>query len=109
MEDLQPAAERVAMLVESVPNDALDRPTPCAEYSVGDLVDHIGGAALAFAGAAKKQPLERGSAGDASRLGTDWRTRIPRDVRAMAVAWRDPDAWTGMTAAGGVELPGEVA
>jgi uncharacterized protein (TIGR03086 family) len=109
MEDLRPAAERLATLVEVVPDAALGRPTPCAEYSVGDLVDHIGGAALAFAFAAKKQPLERGPSGDANRLGADWRTRIPRDVRAMAVAWREPDAWTGMTAAGGVDLPGEVA
>ena len=31
------------------------------------------------------------------------------DLRAMAEAWQDPDAWTGMTAAGGVDLPGEVA
>lgn len=23
--------------------------------------------------------------------------------------WRDPDAWTGMTAAGGVDLPGDMA
>jgi uncharacterized protein (TIGR03086 family) len=27
----------------------------------------------------------------------------------MAEAWKDPEAWTGMTQAGGVDLPGEVA
>jgi uncharacterized protein (TIGR03086 family) len=27
----------------------------------------------------------------------------------MAAAWRDPAAWTGMTQAGGIDLPGEVA
>jgi uncharacterized protein (TIGR03086 family) len=27
----------------------------------------------------------------------------------MAEAWQDPAAWTGMTSAGGIELPGEVA
>jgi uncharacterized protein (TIGR03086 family) len=27
----------------------------------------------------------------------------------MAEAWRDPDAWTGQTRAGSVDLPGEVA
>jgi uncharacterized protein (TIGR03086 family) len=27
----------------------------------------------------------------------------------MAEAWRDPEAWTGMTKAGGIDLPGEVA
>lgn len=27
----------------------------------------------------------------------------------MAGAWKDPAAWTGMTRAGGVDLPGEIA
>jgi uncharacterized protein (TIGR03086 family) len=27
----------------------------------------------------------------------------------MADAWKDPEAWTGMTRAGGIDLPGEVA
>lgn len=47
--------------------------------------------------------------GNASRLPDDWRVRIPADLMAMAQAWRDPQAWTGMTQAGGVDLPGEVA
>jgi len=107
--DLEPAARRMASLVEAVPDDALDRPTPCERYSVGDLLDHIGGFALAFEAAAVKRPLEGGPSGDAANLGDAWRTRIPRDVRALAEAWRDPAAWGGMTAAGGVDLPAEVA
>ena len=103
------AARRLARIVARVPDDALDRPTPCQDYTVGDLLEHIGGFALAFTGAARKQPLEAAPAGDASRLPDDWRTRIPRDLLTMAEAWQDPDAWTGMTAAGGVDLPGEVA
>lgn len=99
----------MAHLVEGVPDDALDRPTPCERYSVGDLLDHIGGFALAFAAAARKTPLAGGPPADGTRLGDDWRERIPRDLLAMAEAWRDPDAWTGMTAAGGVDLPGEQA
>ena len=46
--------------------------------------------------------------GDAARLGADWRRRIPADVEALADAWRDPAAWTGMTKAGPVEMPGEI-
>jgi uncharacterized protein (TIGR03086 family) len=34
------------------------------------------------------------------------REAIPRRLDA---AWRDPEAWTGMTRVGGVELPGEAA
>jgi uncharacterized protein (TIGR03086 family) len=107
--DFEPAATRVARLVEAVPDDLLDQPTPCGHYTVGDLVDHIGGAALGFAGAASKRPLDRAPSGDASRLVDDWRTRIPRDLAALVTAWRDPEAWTGMTRAGGIDLPGEVA
>jgi uncharacterized protein (TIGR03086 family) len=107
--DLEPAAQRLATLVEGVPDDALGAPTPCARYSVGDLVEHIGGLALGFRAAAVKQPLGGAPSGDAARLTPDWRTRIPADLQAMAEAWKDPEAWTGMTGAGGVDLPGEVA
>jgi uncharacterized protein (TIGR03086 family) len=110
--DLEPAARRMGDLVSSVPDELLDAPTPCPEYTVGDLVDHVGGGALAFTGAATKDQgdaTSQGPSGDASRLSDDWRTRIPRDLAALADAWRDPDAWTGMTKAGGVDLPGEVA
>jgi uncharacterized protein (TIGR03086 family) len=110
--DLEPAARGMGDLVSNVPDDLLDAPTPCPGYTLGDLVDHIGGAALAFTGAAAKDlgdATSQGPSGDASRLGDDWRTRIPRDLAALADAWRDPDAWTGMTKAGGVDLPGEVA
>ena len=110
--DLEPATRRMADLVSRVPDELLDGPTPCPAYSLGDLLEHVGGLSLAFTGAAKKETGEAVSqapSGDASRLGDDWRTRIPRDLAALAEAWRDRAAWNGMTRAGGVELPGEVA
>lgn len=111
MIDLEPATRRTAELVRTVPDDRLDVPTPCRDYILGDLLDHIGGLAPAFTGAAKKEPGAGagGASGDASRLGDDWRTRIPAALAALAYAWREPEAWSGMTEAGGVELPGEVA
>lgn len=110
--DLTPAARRLADLVRAIPDEMLDAPTPCPNYTLGDLVDHVGGAARAFTGAAVKDTGDATShapSGDASRLVDDWRTRIPRDLAGLADAWHDPDAWTGMTKAGGVDLPGEVA
>ena len=73
------------------------------------LLDHVAGALLAFRAAAIKDPLPGGPSGDASNLAPDWQSRIPSDARALADAWDDPEAWTGRTAAGGVELPGEIA
>lgn len=107
--DLEPAARRIAGLVAAVPADALGRPTPCDRYTVGDLLDHIAGFALAFTAAARKTPLDGAPPGDAGNLAPDWRERIPRHLIAAGEAWRDPEAWTGMTAAGGVDLPGEMA
>jgi uncharacterized protein (TIGR03086 family) len=112
MVDLEPATKKLAELVNGVPDGMLDAPTPCDDYSLGDLLDHVSGSILAFTGAAAKDSGEatsRGPSGDAARLGDDWRSRLPRDLAALARAWRDPEAWTGMTRAGGVELPGEVA
>jgi uncharacterized protein (TIGR03086 family) len=112
MVELGPAAQRMADLIEGVPDNVLGGPTPCSEYALGDLLDHISGFALAFTAAAKKDTggMTSGRAsGDASRLGDDWRTRIPRDLALLAEAWRDPAAWTGMTWAGGIDLPGELA
>jgi uncharacterized protein (TIGR03086 family) len=110
--DLEPATRRMAELVTGVRDELLDGPTPCPAYTLGDLVDHVGGLTLAFTAAARKATAGTGSqgpSGDASRLGDDWRTRIPRHLAALAQAWRDPAAWSGMTQAGGIELPGEVA
>jgi len=112
MIDLEPAARRTAELVRGVPDEMLAAPTPCPAYSVGDLLEHIGGLALAFAAAAAKADghlTSQAPVGDASRLPADWRTRIPSDLVALAEAWRDPAAWDGMTKVGGVDLPGEVA
>jgi uncharacterized protein (TIGR03086 family) len=109
--DLAPAAARMAELILGIPDALLAEPTPCSEYTLGDLADHTGGFALAFTAAARKDPgmlSEPPRPGDASQLEDGWRTRIARDVRVMAEAWSDPQAWSGMTKVGGVELPGEV-
>ena len=109
--DLGPAVRRLADLVTNVKDDALDRPTPCPAYALGDLIDHVGGLALAFAAAGRKERnayTEMTGAGDASRLGGDWRERIRRDLAALAQAWAEPEAWTGMTRIAGDDSPAAV-
>ena len=110
--DFAPATTTLRELVASVTDEQLSAPTPCTDYTVGDLVEHIGGLAAAFAGAARKEPVpgsERGGSGDASRLEPGWRERIDRSLADLAEAWRDPAAYEGETKAGGVHLPGAIA
>ncbi|WP_182904507.1 TIGR03086 family metal-binding protein [Microbispora sp. H13382] len=110
--DLRPAADRLAAIIRDVSDDRLTGPTPCEGITVGELLDHIDGLSVAFAAAARKIPLEGGGrppVPDASRLGEDWRDRIPARLAELAEAWRDPSAWTGTAEIGGGVLPAEVA
>lgn len=112
MIDLHLTAENLSALITSVPDGELGRPTPCSEYTVGDLLDHIAGSTIAFGGAAAKADgpsATMGPQSDASNLDPDWRTTLPLRVKTLAEAWRDPEAWEGMTRVGGGELPGAVA
>jgi uncharacterized protein (TIGR03086 family) len=80
--------------------------------SLGDLLDHIDGLALAFTAAAMQTQPEGGSqppSADGSRLGEHWRERIRERLAGLASAWRNEAAWRGMTQAGGIELPAQVA
>jgi len=107
--DLGPAAERLADLVARVDDGELSKPTPCPAYTLGDLIDHVGGFALAFTAAGNKDNgahTEQGPSGDASRLRDDWRKRIPRDLATLARTWRAPGAWAGMTRIAGMDAPG---
>lgn len=113
MLELEPATQQLGMLVESVTDAQMSAPTPCPKYTLGDLIDHVNGLSVAFTYAARKEPVpDRGGggpSGDAERLAADWRTQIPERLADLAAAWRDPQAWQGMTKAGGVDLPSEVA
>lgn len=109
--DLGPAARRLADLVAGAGDDELGRPTPCPAYTLGDLIEHAGGLALAFTAAARKERgpyVEENRPGDAARLGDDWRTRIPRDLVALGQAWREPGAWEGMSRIAGMDTPAEM-
>jgi uncharacterized protein (TIGR03086 family) len=110
--DLGPATLALTDLIVAVRDDQLSDPTPCPDYTVGDLADHIGGLAMAFTAAARKQDLAGsagGGSGDATRLEPGWRERVAADLDRLAAAWRDPAAYVGEATAGGVTMPAPVA
>jgi uncharacterized protein (TIGR03086 family) len=110
--DFAPATSTMRTLVASVTDDQLTNPTPCDKYTVGDLVEHIGGLAMAFTDAARKRVgpgSAQGGSGDASRLEPGWRDQIDASLAELAEAWRDPAAYDGETQAGGVTMPGPIA
>lgn len=111
MLDLAPTARAVTDVVTGVRDDQLHDPTPCDGMSVAAPLDHLHGLAWAFRVAAQKSPEAAGTApsADAAHLVADRRTAIPARLDALAQAWREPAAWEGFTAAGGLDLPAAVA
>jgi len=109
--DLTPATETLGRLVTGISDDQLGAPTPCRGMSVADVLDHVDGLCVAFTGAAAKDvdAGRQAPVADGSRLGTDWRARIRGRLAHLAAAWQDDAAWNGMTRAGGIDMPGEIA
>ncbi|MEE6257037.1 TIGR03086 family metal-binding protein [Plantactinospora sonchi] len=115
MLDLAPAAREIVRLLDGVSDDRLHHPTPCADTSVGALLDHVLGLSLAFTWGARKtggneSPGVSGPPAppSAEHLDPQWRTLLPQRLAELVEAWRDPAAWEGMTSVGGATLPGEV-
>ena len=110
--DLTPAARAVTRLLGAVRDEQLGDPTPCPKYAVRELLAHIDGLSLAFRDAARE---DLGPTTDTSpdtalpALDDAWRTTVPVRLDELAEAWRRPEAWEGMTRAGGVDLPAAVA
>ncbi|KAB1143067.1 TIGR03086 family protein [Streptomyces luteolifulvus] len=110
--DLGPQTRIVARLAEGVSDEQLADGTPCPGCAVRNMLGHLHGLAVAFRDAGRK---DLGVTTDTSPnaalpdIGPGWREELPKVLDELADAWRDPGAWTGMTRAGGVDLPGSVA
>ena len=95
MFDHRPAAAEMARLVNGVRDDQLGGPTPCPEYTLGDLLEHVHGLSLAFTMAARRRSCRRPTARRAApRAGCprDWRSSITERLdaprRGLAAAGR---------------------
>jgi uncharacterized protein (TIGR03086 family) len=110
--DLGPQTRILTRLADGVRDDGLADPTPCPDLAVRNLLGHLTGLAVAFRDAARK---DLGPTTDTSPdasvpdIGPGWREQLAAALGELAEAWRDPEAWTGMTRAGGIDLPGAVA
>ncbi|WP_405738090.1 TIGR03086 family metal-binding protein [Streptomyces sp. NBC_00028] len=109
--DLGPQTRVVARLAEAVTDEQLADGTPCPEYAVRHVLGHLLHLSVAFRDAARKDlgaTTDTPPTASLPDIGPGWREELPKVLAELADAWRDPAAWTGMTRAGGVDLPGEV-
>jgi uncharacterized protein (TIGR03086 family) len=108
--DLGPAAQELQRVALGVRDDQVRVPTPCDGMPVGSLLRHVLDLSRGLTAAARKET----GAGDGAamsavdQLDPQWRDLLPGLLDGLVQAWTEPDAWEGMTWAGGLELPGPV-
>ncbi|GAA2506808.1 TIGR03086 family metal-binding protein [Streptomyces longisporus] len=110
--DFGPQTRVIARLAEGVGDEQLADPTPCPDCAVRNMLGHLLGLSVAFRDAARKDlgvTTDTNPGAAAPDLAPDWREALPKVLDELAEAWRDPAARAGMTRAGGIDLPGEVA
>ncbi|MQY01988.1 TIGR03086 family metal-binding protein [Actinomadura macrotermitis] len=102
LRELMPqAADAAARIVRSVPSDALDGPTPCPDWDVRALVNHLVYWTGRGEGAARKRhPAGPGQDHDFT-ADAGWAEDFAAQARRTAEAWADPAAWTGDTSLSG--------
>jgi len=110
MIDLKPACRGMVELLRHVTDDQLAGPTPCDEYTVGDLVDHVD--QVSCGSILLVQPdldaVHRPISSFAPRVGADWRDEVAGHVRVLGDAWDDPAAWEGAADVAGSDLSKEM-
>jgi uncharacterized protein (TIGR03086 family) len=96
-------------VLAGVSDDHLGSPSPCTEFTVGDVIDHIdqvSRGATALARRDRQLPsIDTGQ--DAAHLASDWRERVTEHVRALGKAWDDPAAWQDRDNVPGSDLSNE--
>lgn len=95
----------VVEVVQNIRQEQLSSPTPCAEYDVRGLINHLlfWGPSLEGAGRKQDVPPPAASESGADLASGDWSSALVSQLRRTAEAWSVPEAWHGTTRLGGPE------
>ena len=98
---LDRARDHALPVIENITDDDLTEPTPCADYDVRALLDHLLHVVVEFQKLAAKQDA------DFSRTPSypDWRERYPAETAKLVEAWGEPGATEGI--AGNMQMPAQ--
>nr|WP_083466453.1 TIGR03086 family metal-binding protein [Kibdelosporangium sp. MJ126-NF4]CTQ93806.1 hypothetical protein [Kibdelosporangium sp. MJ126-NF4] len=101
------ATAPVIDVVNGIKPDQLGAPTPCSDYDVSKLINHLLYWGPSLDGAARKEIVPPPTAPESEvDVPGDWQPKLVAHFERLAEAWSDPAAWEGTTHMGGpTELP----
>jgi uncharacterized protein (TIGR03086 family) len=103
------AAASAADVAAKVRPDQMAAPTPCAQWDVRALANHMSGFLVMSECAARKAPLPAADGEQDMTADPGWTRWYGEQARKLAAAWADPAALRGTTAFGPGEYPAELA
>ncbi|WP_189049004.1 TIGR03086 family metal-binding protein [Micromonospora sonchi] len=92
---LAAAAPRTVAVVRAITDDQLDLPTPCREYAVRDLLNHLYEVVVNFQTLAARKPVAWADKPD--HLVEGWRDQFAVQARRLIEAWSDPASEQGVS------------
>jgi uncharacterized protein (TIGR03086 family) len=99
-----PAARTCAAIVRAVPADRLGARTPCPEWDVRAIVNHLTfWAGRGVTAAHKSPPAPEPTQDHDFTAEPGWADRYAEQALKCAEAWSDPAAWKGTTSLTGAE------
>ncbi|GAA1134391.1 TIGR03086 family metal-binding protein [Kribbella jejuensis] len=106
MSHLSNAADAMAAVARNITDDQLVNKTPCTEYDVRALVNHLlfWGPSLAGAGRKENVPQPATTESDVDLAAGDWRGRLLAVLDDIRSSWAPPSAWDGETSMGTPQL-----
>ncbi|MDQ8708181.1 TIGR03086 family metal-binding protein [Streptomyces sp. LHD-70] len=96
---LDTAGVQAVAVVRGIEDGQLGQRTPCSEYDVRALVNHLAQVVVQFQALAAKRDSEFGETPDMVGRGADWRERFAEETRRLVEAWGEPGADEGTTGA----------
>ncbi len=97
------AADRAAAVLDGIDDGQLGAPTPCAEFDVRAVVNHLLHVVVQFRALAAKQPSDFSTTPDYVAEDPGWRKRFIAESGRLAQAWAEPGALEGTT--GAMDMP----
>ncbi|MFD2763828.1 TIGR03086 family metal-binding protein [Micromonospora eburnea] len=97
------AAPGTVAVVQGISDDQLDLPTPCPEYTVRGLLNHLFDVVVNFQALARRG--EADWSGKTDHVTEGWRDRFAAEAVRLVEAWSDPAALEGVSP--GMGLPQE--
>lgn len=108
---IAPAAAEFAGILRGIGEADLSARTPCAEYDVRALLNHLlyWGPWLEAAGRKAAPPEVSSGEAEADLVGDGWLAGIEKQTARLVDVFGAPEAWQGQTTFGGNPMPASMA